>query len=203
LTTTIEEQRAVYRKSVKEKIRRLRKRDYLVKVSNDINDARIFAEIYTENMERIGAKEYYFFNENYFVNLLTSDEFDSKLFLVYKDGEPISGAVVVCTDEIMQVHLLATKTKYLNESPAKLLTDEITVIGRQLGYKYFNLGGGVNFKEDNLFGWKMGFSKLCFEFNSWRYIANNDLYNSLLEEKAIDNTANIDFFPLYRNPVMA
>ncbi|SER18753.1 GNAT family N-acetyltransferase [Pedobacter rhizosphaerae] len=203
LTTTIEEQRSVYRKSVKEKIRRLRKRDYLVKVSNDISDARIFADIYIENMQRVGAKEYYFFSESYFVNLLASDEFDSKLFLVYKDGEPISGAVVVCTDEIMQVHLLATKTKYLNESPAKLLTDEITVIGRQLGYKYFNLGGGVNFKEDNLFGWKMGFSKLCFEFNSWRYIANNDLYNSLLEEKAIDNTANIDFFPLYRNPVMA
>ncbi|WP_421939510.1 GNAT family N-acetyltransferase [Pedobacter sp.] len=203
LTTSIEEQRAVYRKSVKEKIRRLRKRDYLVKVSDDIADARIFSEIYTENMYRIGAKDYYFFNENYFVNLLTSDEFDSKLFLVYKDNEPISGAVVVCTNEIMQVHLLATKTKYLNDSPAKLLTDEITVIGRALGYKYFNLGGGVNFKEDNLFGWKMGFSKLCFEFNSWRYIANSDLYNSLLQQKAIDSGSNVDFFPLYRNPVLA
>ena len=203
LTTTIESQRAGYRKSVKEKIRRLRKRDYEVKISTDINDASIFSEIYTENMMRIGAKDHYLFNNAYFVALLSSDEFDSKLFLVYKDGIAISGAIVVCTKEIMQVHLLATKTTYLFESPAKLLTDEITVIGRQLGYKYFNLGGGVNFKEDNLFGWKMGFSNLCFEFNSWRYIANNDLYNSLLNERSLDPFSNVDFFPLYRSPVIA
>jgi len=203
LTTTIESQRTGYRKSVKEKIRRLRKRDYKVRLSENIGDAKIFAKIYADNMKRIGAKDYYLFDETYFINLLSSDEFDTKLFLVFKDDQAISGAIVVCTNEIMQVHLLATLTTHLFESPAKLLTDEITVIGRALGYKYFNLGGGVNFKEDNLFDWKKGFSNLCYEFNSWRYIANEDLYNTLISEKSLDTYSNIDFFPLYRSPVIA
>lgn len=198
LTTNIETQRAGYRKSVKEKIRRLRKKEYEVHLSTDLNDAKIFAKIYAENMRRIGARENYLFDEAYFVNLLTADEFDTKLFLVFKDNHAISGAIVVCTNEIMQVHLLATLDAYLFDSPAKLLTDEITVIGRKLGYKYFNLGGGVNFKEDKLFGWKKGFSDLCYEFNSWRYIANDDLYNSLVIEKSLDLDSTVDFFPLYR-----
>ncbi|MCX2574313.1 GNAT family N-acetyltransferase [Pedobacter sandarakinus] len=203
LTKTIESQRAGYRKSVKERIRRLRKKNYEVVLSTDVQDAAIFCEIYSDNMKRIGASNCYLFDEDYFIKLLRSNEFDTKLFLVYKDGVAISGAVVVCTNEIMQVHLLATRTTHLFESPAKLLTDEITVIGRNLGFKYFNLGGGVNFKEDSLFGWKKGFSDLCFEFNSWRYVANTEVYHELIKQKSIEEYANIDFFPLYRSPVVA
>ena len=201
LSTSIEIQRAGYHRSVKQRIKNLRSKNYEVKLSTEPNGASIFSEIYTENMKRIGATDYYLFTESYFAALLTSDEFESKLFLVYKDEIPVSGAIVVCTNEIMQAHLLATKTDHLHDSPAKLLTDEITILGRELGYKYLNLGGGVNFKEDSLFDWKIGFSNLCFEFNSWRYIANNELYNGLLSERSLDPCSTTDFFPLYRSVV--
>jgi len=199
LTMPIETQRSVYRRSFKEKIKWLRKHDYKVKMSTKIEDASLFFEIYTENMKRVGAKDYYLFSKSYFIDLLASEEFESKLFFVYKNGIAVSGAVVICTNKIMQLHLLATRTAHLMESPAKLLTDEITIIGRQMGYEYFNLGGGVNFKEDSLFGWKVGFSNLFFEFNSWRFIADVNKYNTLLDERSIDHHAEVDFFPLYRS----
>ncbi len=198
LEIPIEQQRAGYRRSVREKIKKLRRIGYQVISSNDAESIREFAAIYAENMKRIGAKDYYLFNETYMRNLLSSDEFEGKLFLVYKDGKAVSGALVICTCKIMQVHLLATLNNYLFDSPAKLLTDEITLAGREMGCKYFNLGGGLNFKEDLLFDWKIGFSNLLFEFTSWRYVANEQVYNDLLNELEVDPASTIDFFPLYR-----
>jgi hypothetical protein len=65
--------------------------------------------------------------------------------------------------------------------------------------RYYNLGGGVGFKEDSLFTWKAAFSPLHLPYKTWRYIANPAVYNALLEERGIDKNSNIDFFPLYRS----
>jgi len=198
LEQPLEEQRAGYHRSFRQQIKSLKNKGYVVSETNNTEDIRVFADVYMENMKRIGAADYYLFSEMYFMELLASDEFESKLVLVYYNDVAVCGAVAVCTTNILQVHLLGTRTSHLSASPAKLLVDELSIIARDMGCKYLNLGGGVGFKEDNLFKWKAGFSSLFLDYYSWRYIVNEPRYNELLEDNNIDTGKIVDFFPLYR-----
>jgi hypothetical protein len=203
LKQTIEAQRAGYHRSYRQHIKQLKNKGYVVKETNAPEDIRVFAEIYTENMKRVGASDYYLFTEAYFNELLAAEEFESKLMLIFYQGEPVSGGVIICTNKIMQAHLVGTRNEHISVSPPKLLIDELTVMGRELGYEYLNLGGGLNFKEDTLYYWKTGFSNFSLDFNSWRFVANKTVYNSLLAERGIAEELDIDFFPLYRYQLVA
>jgi hypothetical protein len=199
LRISLEEQRSAYQERVLRKVKHLKKLGFYVKEANSKEDVKIFTEIYTLTMLRVDASAAYYFDEAYFETLINSDEFDARLIFVYnKDDYAVCGAIVVITNGIMQAHLLGTRDNYLAESPAKLLTEEITIIGRELGVKYYNLGGGLGFKEDSLFRWKANFSGLTFDYRSWRYVANQEIYSSLLTKQDIEPDSEVDFFPLYR-----
>lgn len=191
-------QRKKYHMRLREKIHQLIQKGYIVREAASIEDIDIFAKIYTENMKKIDASNSYHFPVSYFRSLYHSDEIKSKLLLVYLDGKAVSAAYIVCTNYIIQAHILGTLKAYLPDSPARLLMDEITVIGRKMGARYFHLGGGLNFKQDALFEWKACFSDLILNFNHWRYIAHPEMYDALVERMDITEKANIDFFPLYR-----
>nr|WP_084407182.1 GNAT family N-acetyltransferase [Pedobacter panaciterrae] len=199
LSKSIEDQRKGYQERLFRKIKQLRRKGYYVKEANSVEDIRIFKSIYTSNMHRLAASDSYYFDEAYFRRLLDSEEYDARLVFVYDHNDyPVCGGIVVVTNGIMQAHLLGTREDYLKDSPAKLLTEEITIIGRKLGVKYYNLGGGLGFKEDSLFRWKANFSSLTFGYQSWRFVVNPEVYTSLLSQQEIDLSSEIDFFPLYR-----
>lgn len=194
----LEEQRSGYHRSYRQQIRILKEKGYRVMDSKDPAHIEKYAAIYTENMKRVGASDYYLFTTDYFRNLLSSDEYESKLMLVFLDDEIVSGGVVICSNKIMQVHLMSTKTAHLSLSPPKLVVEETSILGRELGYEFINLGGGLNFKEDSLFKWKSGFTKLFLPYSSWRFVVNQQVYDQLLQERNIDPAMEVDFFPLYR-----
>nr|WP_121272981.1 GNAT family N-acetyltransferase [Pedobacter schmidteae] len=198
LTIPIEEQRKKYRKNTLKSVKKARDYGYSVKESKELDDIESFFDIYTQNMARIGAADYYFFNKQYFIDLINNDEFDCRLILVYLNEKIICGIIITCTCGIIQGHLVATTANYISTSPAKFLIDEVSILGRRLGMKYFHLGGGYGFKEDTLFNWKVGFSDMLLEYKSWRYVANQPVYHALVDKQGIDRDADIDFFPLYR-----
>ncbi|MBG6234377.1 RimJ/RimL family protein N-acetyltransferase [Pedobacter sp. CAN_A7] len=199
LLITLEQQRKGYRENVLRSVKQLRKKGYYVKETSTEDDINNFALIYKLNMLRVGASATYYFDYAYYKALLDSDEIDARLLFVYdKNDYPICGTIVVITNGIIQAHLIGTREEYLAVSPARLLTDEITIIGRLLGAKFFNLGGGLGFKEDSLFTWKTGFSHLTLNYSSWRYVANEKVYQSLLIKQEIEIDTEVDFFPLYR-----
>jgi lipid II:glycine glycyltransferase (peptidoglycan interpeptide bridge formation enzyme) len=198
LQQPIETQRSGYHRSFRQHIKQLKSRGYVVRETRDADDIRAFSRIYTENMKRVGATDYYLFTEAYFNDLLASDEFETKLMLVFFEGQPVSGGVFICTNKIMQAHLMGTLSAHISLSPPKLIIDEATILGREMGYEYLNLGGGLNFKEDTLFNWKAGFSHLFLDFNSWRYVVDQEAYDALVADRSIDKDLDVDFFPLYR-----
>lgn len=199
LSLSLETQQSNYHGGVLRKIRKLREKGYYVKEANTDEDIRNFVSIYTLNMLRVDASETYYFDEVYFNALLQTDEFDARLMFVYdKDDYPVCGAVIVLTNGIMQAHLLGTRAAWLADSPAKLLTEEVTVLGRKLGAKYYNLGGGLGFKEDSLFLWKTNFSSLTFNYQTWRFVADQEAYTALILQQDIEPQTEVDFFPLYR-----
>lgn len=200
LEQSLEEQRLKYESSLLKQIRRLKSLGFCVQESKSPKAIKEFSEIYTENMKRVGASGYYMFTEEYFKIFLSSMEFHSKLFIVYHDDEAVCGGIVLFNSKIIQSHLAATKTAYLKYSPAKFLTDEFSLIGRQLGMKYFNLGGGLGFKKDSLFDFKSSFSDIYYDYKTWRYISDPETYLKLLMDANIDPDHPVDYFPLYRCP---
>lgn len=199
LNLSLEEQRGRYEKRLSRQIRNQRKKGYLIRESTDIDDIRAFTAMYTENMRRVAANRNYFFNEDYFIEILLNPKLSSKLLLVYDGDKMACGAVVFYSDSIIRNHLSATSEAYLKESPSKLLTDEISVLGRQLGLKYFHLGGGVGGREDSLFKFKSYFSGTWMNDYTWRFVPDPASYNLLLEMRGINKSTSSQFFPLYRD----
>lgn len=198
LSEDIEQQRKKYRQSTMDAVRHAWKMGFVVKEESGPEAIATFVDIYTENMKRVGASDYYLFNEEYYSRILNTQEYDARLITMYDGGTAICSTIVMLTNGIIQAHLIGTRTAYLQHSPSKFMADQISVFGRTLGMHYYNLGGGLGYKEDALFKWKLGFTDLCFDFKSWRYVANPSMYQELLEKKEIDKDADIDFFPLYR-----
>lgn len=200
LEQSLEEQRLKYESTLLKQIRKVKSMGFYIKESKHSKAIKEFYEIYIENMKRVGASDYYMFNENYFKDFLNSTDFHTKLVLVYHEGQAVCGGIILFTKNIIQSHLSATKTAYLKYSPAKFLTDEISQIGRQLGMKYLNLGGGLGFKKDSLFDFKSSFSDNYYDYKTWRYISDPENYLRLLLDANIDPENLVDFFPLYRCP---
>lgn len=197
LTIPLEEQRENYHKRLFRQIKQLRKKDYLIKETESQDDIKIFTRMYTENMDRLSASQDYYFDEEYFTKILKTREFNCKLIMIYDGEEATCGAIVGCSKNIIRNHLSATNENYIKDSPSKLLTDEISLIGRNLGMKYFHLGGGVGGRNDSLFTFKSYFSSQYLEDYIWCYIADEQKYESLLKER--DISSYNAFFPLYRS----
>ncbi|MGN6397860.1 MAG: GNAT family N-acetyltransferase [Mucilaginibacter sp.] len=198
LSLSLEEQRQRYSPAVRAQIRKAWNRGFTVKEEKGPEAIDLFISIYMETMQRVDASEYYLFNHEYFHELYESEEYDTRVLIVYDGDEPIAGTMIMFTNGIIQAHLVGTRREYLKYSPTKFLVDEITQIGRRDGMRYMNLGGGLGFKEDSLLQWKLSFTDNTLGFKTWRYIANAPVYQLLLNEKGIDENTGVDFFPLYR-----
>lgn len=200
LSLSIEDQRNRYDKRLLRQIRKLREKGYEIKEGICTNEIRAFVDIYHKNMDRVNASANYYFDEHYFTEILNLQGFDNKLLLIYHGAELTCGAIVLLGDTIIRNHLSATSPDYLKESPSKLLTDEISLLGRKAGKKIFHLGGGVGGKEDSLFAFKRGFSDLQVKDHIWCYINDPDAYAGIVAKAGADIDAESSYFPLYRQP---
>ncbi|WP_268225527.1 lipid II:glycine glycyltransferase FemX [Sinomicrobium oceani] len=199
LTLPLEEQRKDYRKSNKSEINQLKKKKgYSVREIHP-EELKVFVEIYHQTMDRVEAKAYYYFDEDYFKRLLDNPCFNSRLLVAVKDGEIAAGAIFTLTDKIMQYHLAGTRDAYISDTPMKLILDEARLLGNELGLEYLHLGGGVGGSdEDSLYRFKSGFSKNNFQFQVWNLIVDQAKYDQLVAQNNVDVTKAGGFFPLYR-----
>jgi len=188
-----------YRNSTLPTIKQAWKKGIVVKEAKGPEAVATFASIYLENMQRVGASKMYLFDERHFDKLINTDEYDARILMVCDGDIAMAGTIVTFTNGVIQAFLIGTRNEYRKYSPSKFLVDEICLLGKSLGMRYYNLGGGVGFKEDSLFTWKAAFSPLHLPYKTWRYIANPAVYNALLEERGIDKNSDVDFFPLYRS----
>lgn len=197
LTTDPVLQRQAYRKSVKNDVNKLR-RNFTVRVAETKEDIDTFIGIYSETMDRVEADERFIHGQDYFDTLTKSKNFEAKILLVEcnSTGEVAAGSLSIITNGIIQGELMGTRSNFLSMSPAKLLYDEIRLVGNELNQKYLNYGGGAGGREGSLYMMKSGFTKNHIPFNVWKYIADPEKYNALVNKK--DNIENRAFFPLYR-----
>lgn len=204
LSKDLETQKQVYHKRLKTYIN-MSQRNCTVIKGNTKEDISAFIDIYHENLKRVKAKKYYFFDRDYFFGLLNSKDFNTELLLALNNGnnEIIGGVLFIKKGHFVQYHLSGAKKEHLNLSPTKLLIDEMRIIATNENYTYFNLGGGFGNKKDNLFKFKSGFSNDFWDFKLWKYIVNEEVYEELVHRKQSDTRTNnykkySDYFPFYR-----
>ncbi|HTN21394.1 MAG TPA: hypothetical protein VL125_13005 [Pelobium sp.] len=197
-SVSLDEQRKRYHSRLLRQIRQLRKRSYIIKEATTDKEIASFTEIYQENMLRLAAAPNYYFSKAYFQKLIGNQSINCKLILIYEEEKIICGAIIGYSAGIIRNHLSATHKDHIKDSPSKLLTDEISVIGRNMGMQYFHLGGGLGGKDDSLFAFKSNFSKLVLDDHIWCYIADEKVYHSLVEQRDIHPNRRT-FFPLYRS----
>ncbi|WP_318544013.1 peptidoglycan bridge formation glycyltransferase FemA/FemB family protein [Marixanthotalea marina] len=194
----LEKQEAQINKRLKTYINASRRSCSVRKASTKI-DIQEFRNMYYENMDRVNAKKNYYFKEGYFYDMFNSKAFQSEILLAIdnESGTIISGCQFITTNGIVQYHLSGTKNNYLHLNATKLLIDEMRILATQRGNKYFNLGGGLGGRDDDsLFHFKSLFSKDFKNFDLWKLIVNQKVYDELVSQKGILNKS--DYFPLYR-----
>lgn len=198
LDLDLEKQRTIYASRLKTHVNKSR-RLCTLKTAKTREDLQAFMDVYYENMDRVDAKENYYFSKTYFEDIIKSNNFKTNILLAIENesGTIIAGSMFVFTNNIVQYHLSGTKNDFLHLNPTKLLIDEMRLIATQNGYKYFNLGGGLGGRDDDsLFDFKASFSKDFKPFNLWKLIVNETAYEALVSEKNIQRKSC--FFPLYR-----
>ena len=196
LTQSLEVQRSAYRRDTRSRINKAR-RLCSVRKAESTEDIKSFIDIYMETMRKLDANTSYFFDEDYFFNFLQCKGFKTDILLAIHNESKnvIAGSMFVKTNNIIQYHLSGTKTEYLNIAPARLLLDEMRLLGSEEKYTYFNLGGGYHSKEDALFNFKSSFSNDIKLFSVWKVIVDENIYGQLQKDANISET---DFFPAYR-----
>lgn len=158
-----------------------------------------FLDLYYETMSRVEAKSTYFFNEDYFRDLLS---LDTAIHLgVVKLADQIAAASLFFESNcIVQAHLGGTKTQYLSDSPFSLLLDTARYWAKARGNDDLHIGGGLGAAEDALYRFKSGFSKKRCQFWLLKFISDPDRYQNLMQlwERLHGHPLETNFFPAYR-----
>ncbi|MCC8145810.1 MAG: GNAT family N-acetyltransferase [Bacteroidales bacterium] len=189
-------QRKQYARSTKYQINRLKRGGLTVKVAEERKEVDAFINIYIDNMKRVKAASKYFFSADYFYSFL--EKIDSEIVLAYYQGEVVSGSLCTFCGSIMQAHLNATKSDFLQLSPLKLVLDKARQEGVGKKMQWLHLGGGRDGQNDSLFEFKSRFSQEQFTFRIWKYVHNKEIYTRILEQKYNGVLPESSFFPLYR-----
>ncbi|WP_299365444.1 peptidoglycan bridge formation glycyltransferase FemA/FemB family protein [Winogradskyella sp.] len=206
LKDTIENQRAKFNRRLKTYLNKSRRSCTVIEgdIDKHLGD---FKRLYHQNMERVEADDSYFFTDEYYREVLSSNDYKSELSLcIHNESQEIIGAsMFMKKGNIVQYHLSGLSEDHFELNPIKLIIDEMRIKSTNEGYEFFNLGGGLGSREDSLFRFKSSFSKEFKEFKTWKYIVNEDAYNGLTKSKFGQDFEmyknETDFFPLYRSRI--
>ncbi len=204
LLEPLEVQRSNYSRRLKTQVNKTQRLCTIISGETEVH-VQNFVEIYHDNMRRVDADESYFFEADYFYQLMASPDFETELSLAIcnETNEVMAGALFIKTNDIVQYHLSGIREEFLHVNPIKLIIDEMRRKATNEGYKYLNLGGGRSNKEDSLFNFKLSFSKHLKPFKLWKYICDEEAYEDLvIRQKELDEKVgsdfDVEFFPAYR-----
>ncbi len=163
-----------------------------------------FLLIYNQTMDRVEAKQSFYFDREYFIELANLNE-KIHLGIVELNNQVACAGIFTECCEIVQYHLGGTKNEFLKQTPSKLMFDYVRVWAKERGDKVLHLGGGVGAAKDSLYNFKAGFSKQRHPYLTQRLIIDAEKYHSLVELRAKtlktqpEALLQSNFFPAYRS----
>jgi hypothetical protein len=190
--------------SRRNRINRCRRQEFCTTISPFLPEhISVFMNIYQDTMNRLNAKQSYYFDQSYYESLISLEPYIFIGLITYQD-QPICGGLFTECCGIIQYHLSGTKTEFLSLYPSNLMIDEMRLWSKERGNKVFHLGGGLGGQQDSLFEFKASFSRRRHLFCTLRLITDSNNYHSLVRSRATEMNVNpselinASYFPAYR-----
>jgi hypothetical protein len=193
------------RSSHRNKINKLSRTGFTVKMGSIDEYLDIFIDIYRETMDRVNANTGYYFTRSYFEELSQALGDRINICIVEIDSQVVAASLVTEFGGIVQYHLGGTRTEFLRQSPATIMFNFIIEWAKARGNRYLNIGGGFGGNKDSLYHFKSGFSDEVASFKTIKAIVNENNYYHLTSARAellgitISELENTSFFPAYRS----
>ena len=156
-----------------------------------------FKEIYTLTMDSDNAKQYYYFEDDFYNSIQRDLPNEAQVFWAEFEGQIIATSIMIAANGYMNYHLSGSLREYQYIAPSNLLLYKAALWGHYNGYKSLHLGGGVGSKEDSLYKFKSAFNRSeTKRFAIGKKIYCTDIYDRLVQMK--ESVVNDGFFPKYR-----
>lgn len=194
-----------FSKENRKKIRRAMADGLAVRQVEAPDGIRAFTGLYHQTMQRVGAREWYFFPEAWLNDLHARLVENLSLFLVFAGDRVVAGASVFHINGVVNNFLSGSDADFACLSPNNILFYEIIRWAKEQKYRWYNLGGGFRI-GDGIMQFKLNFSRQTMTFYTYKKVHLSDAYDRLVQawRQATPVTASgvePAFFPLYRTPV--
>ena len=147
-----------------------------------------FVKLYDSTMDKLSADGFYYFDDNYYKNLVKGIP-DSFLGCVADAEERIiSAAIFMYSGTYGHYHLSGSDKSQLSLSPNNYMLWEAAKELQKRGVKRFHLGGGTTSDEENsLFKFKCRFSKDTCQFYIGKLVFNPEAYDAICADWELKN----------------
>ncbi|GEM_PF-6246633 len=142
------------------------------------DDSEIFRRVYEDGMEHNNAAARYYFDAQYFKNILAQDY--SRSWVAEDNGEPVGVMLCIAGGIFAHTHLSAS-TQRGRETYASYLLHDIAIRDyANAGFKWMHLGGGRSTRpDDHLLDFKKRYSPLRLNYFVGGIIHNPTAYKSI------------------------
>ena len=177
-----------YSSSQKEGLAKARKKNLTISFfQNEFPYQREFIKMYRENMDRVKAENYLYFNDVYFESAFNNLPLIQ--FVAFKEKIIIASILCLFKNSYLHAYFSASKEEYLKFKPNNLLYNEVITFCYKKGFKKIHFGGGKsNSEDDSLFKFKQNFSKTTADFYIGKKIHNEKIYNEVIRQWEMKNS---------------
>jgi hypothetical protein len=196
------EVRGAYGRDLRREIDASRRKGLVTEHDEEWQALGTFVGLYHATMRRVGAPEYYFFDEGRLRRLHDQLPGSVHLLVTRIDGEVAAAGLFTESHGLVECFLIGADERHRSLSPSKVLLDDAFHWARDRRAETVHIGGGLGGREDSLFWFKSRFSSSRHRFFTGRWILDAGRYHDLTRAAAPRDGAQgpeaPDFFPAYR-----
>lgn len=184
-----------FRRKVRYRVGAARRKGLVVEEDDSGTCLEEFIDVYYMTMDRLGAKQFYYFDNLFFRKLIRELPGQFRFFYARNEGQIVASLLVLCGSQRVYSFLSGGKARYFHLSGNDMLQVHSMQWAQQQGYKEYVLGGGLS-RGDGIFVFKEAFApKGIVPFYTGKMVFDTEKYRLLC--KAAGKSEN-GFFPAYR-----
>lgn len=154
-------------------------------IDPDDEDINCFIRLYSENMNRVKANSYYFFNEGFFHNFFRELKENVTLINIKDEkSKTVCSSIFMKWNKYFHYHL-SGRLSDADNSVSSYLLDRAICFAAEGGYDFIHLGGGRSSDpNDTLLKFKKNFSMIRKEFFIGKRIYQQEIYEEVVRQWA-------------------
>ena len=174
-----------YEQRARKGINKAKRNDVTVKLfsGNEIDDSgiKVFTDIYLSTMKRNDADDFFYFENQFLLNVKQLLKNNSIYFIALKDEIPVSCELVIFRGKNAYGFIGGTLVDYYQFNPNSLLKDFLIEKLKGMGFDFYSMGGWQT-PYDGIYKYKKSFSKNKeYDFYIGKNIHNIQVYKKVCQ----------------------